>query len=144
EVRYNSLTDTKIPPGFETMAKDVNVPLTVITLDARGTLVKREEKRANPPQSQGQFTIPLPAEAVPIGHTWSFPYDVDVTVTGGTKKIKTRQRFTLQEVTNKVASILVETQILSPVNNPEIEAQLIQIESNGTIRFDLEAGRVIG
>ena len=42
-----------------------------------------------------------------------------------------------------VATISVESQILTPINDPAIEAQLIQRLSAGTIRFDIAAGRVL-
>ncbi len=37
----------------------------------------------------------------------------------------------------------VATQILTPIHDPAIEAQLIQRESSGTVRFDIEAGRIV-
>ncbi len=43
-----------------------------------------------------------------------------------------------------VATIHLATQILSPVHDPAIEAQLIQFESAGTVRFDIDAGRILG
>ena len=63
---------------------------------------------------------------------------------GTSKKIKARQRYELAAVENGVAKINVVTQILTPVNNPEIKTQLVQRESEGTIRFDIASGRVIG
>lgn len=144
EVRYNSLTDSEPPPGFEDVAKAVGVALAEITLDAQGNLVRREQLHGDSAPSLGPLTIPLPAEAVPVGHPWFLPNEVSVSLKSGqVKRIKTRQRFTLEEVADGVATVRVETQVLTPVNNPEIEVQLIQGKSNGTIHFDIEAGRVI-
>ena len=42
----------------------------------------------------------------------------------------------------RIAQIEVATQVLTPVNNPEIEAQLVQRQSSGTVRFDIAAGRI--
>jgi hypothetical protein len=42
-----------------------------------------------------------------------------------------------------VATIQVDSQVLSPVNDPAIEAQLIQRLSQGTVTFDLSRGRVL-
>jgi hypothetical protein len=43
-----------------------------------------------------------------------------------------------------VATISVETQILTPIHDPALEAQLIQCGSRGTVRFDVDAGQVLG
>lgn len=144
EVRYNSDTDKEPPEGFADVAKAVGVPLTIITLDDCGKILKRVDKRDSTNATPGAITIPLPVERVPLGHEWFLPADIQVNLPGGeVKKIKSRQRFRLDTVRDGVASIEVETQILSPVRDPYIEAQLIQGKTNGTIQFDLEAGRVI-
>lgn len=144
EIVYNSQTDVAPPIGFEDAAKNVGVPLAVITVDGQGTVLDRERKKSAPNDAESQIVIPLPAEAVPAGHVWSFPYDVQVNLRSGeARMIKTRQRFTLESVENGIASIRVETQVLTPVQDPEIEAQLIQRETKGTVRFDIAAGRII-
>jgi hypothetical protein len=144
EVRYNSQTDKEIPPGYEAAARAVGVPLTVVTMDARGKILKREEKQTQPDTQAPQIAIPLPTEPAPIGHDWTAPQEIEVLLTGGlTKKIRTQQKFTLEKVSDGRATIHVETQVLTPVNDAQIEAQLIQRLSNGSIEFDLEAGRVL-
>jgi hypothetical protein len=145
EVHYDSTKDQEIPPGFKDAAESVGVPLSIVTIDARGQVIKREDKRAGGGDAQGQITLPLPEEPIAVGHVWSYPYDIQVTVkTGEMKQIKTRQRFTLESVANNVASINVETQILSPVSDRAIEAQLVQRQLAGTVRFDIKAGRILG
>jgi hypothetical protein len=91
------------------------------------------------------MTIPLPGEAVPVGHRWSFPCDVELPLENGTvKKIKTLQTFQLEGVKTDVATIQVATKILTPLHDPTLEAKLIQREQQGTVRFDLAAGRILG
>jgi hypothetical protein len=144
EVVYNSQTDAAPPLGFEDAAKAVGVPLSIITLDAQGGVIDRQQKHATATDQHGQVTIPLPAEAVPVGHAWSFPYDVQIPLRSGqVKQIKTRQHFRLSEVRDGVATIEMETQVLSPVNDPEVEAQLIQRETRGRAKFDIAAGRIV-
>ncbi len=144
EVTYNSETDTEVPPGYEEAAAAVGTPLTVVTMDERGKILKRKEKREQPVSLSTQMTMPLPDHPVAIGESWSTPLDIDVILKdGSTKKMETRQKFTLQKVSNDVATIEVDTQILTPIHDPAIEAQLIQRMSQGAVRFDLAAGRVI-
>jgi len=145
EVRYNSLTDKEPPLGFEDAAKNVGVVLSVVTLDTTGEVVARENKQQQGTPNEGQITVPLSKEPVHVGDAWTAPYELPLTDKNGrVVQIKTRQRFKLEDVTGDIATISVETQILTPINDPGIEAQLVQRESNGKVRFDMVTGRVIG
>jgi hypothetical protein len=145
ETHYNSRTDKTPPVGFETVAKSIGVPLSTITLDPLGKIVKRQTAKPKPGgEHEGQITIPLPEEAVSVGHTWSFPYEIDVPTNAGTiKKVKSLQSFTLEEVKDGVATIRVATQILTPIHDPALEVQLVQREATGVVRFAIASGRVV-
>ncbi len=145
ETHYNSRTDKTPPVGFETVAKSIGVPLSTITLDPLGKIVKRQAARPKPGgEHEGQITIPFPEEAVPVGHTWSFPYEIDVPTHAGTiQKVKTLQSFTLEEVKDGVATIRVATQVLTPIHDPALEVQLVQREATGMVRFEIASGRVV-
>lgn len=155
ETRYNSETDAKPAAGFEDAAKSVGIVLTTVTLDAKGKVLHRKDSKPRPTggstekggalPGDGWMTLPLPDEAVPVGYTWSLPSDIEVPLEDGTvKKIKAIQQFTLVEVKTGVATIHVSTDILSPITDPAIEAQVVQHETAGKVRFDIDAGRVIG
>ncbi len=145
DVHYNSEKDALIPAEFEDVAKAVDVPLSTIVLDSRGHVVKRHEERAQPNATTGEMTVPLPEKAVAVNEVWSFPHDTSVRQKDGSnKQVKTRQDFTLTEVDNGIATIKVETVVLTPIRDPALEAQLIQHVTDGTVRFDIAAGRVIG
>jgi len=88
--------------------------------------------------------VPLPTERVAVGDVWNIPKDVPVMLKDKkVKQVKTRQRFKLESVNNGIATLQVESQILSPIHDPQLEAQLIQYDFNGIICFDLESGRII-
>ena len=147
EVRYNSLTDEAPPPGFESLAASIGVPISVVTINAQGQTLHRQQKpvQAAAQNSEGVMTIPLPDEAVPVGHRWSFPFEIELPLENGTvKKIKTLQTFQLEGVKTDVATIQVATKILTPLHDATLEAKLIQREQHGTVRFDLAAGRILG
>jgi len=146
ELTYNSKTDKEPPPGFEAVAKSVGVPLTQFLIDSSGNLLKRIDKRANPPADaqNTQVAVPLPSKPAALGESWNVPQDVTIALEDGdTKVIKTRQHYTLDSVSKGVATISVATQVLTPVNNPKIQSQLVQRMTQGTIRFDIDAGRVL-
>lgn len=146
EVRYNSRTDAEPPPGFGDVAQAVGVPLSRITLDARGKVLRREHvPRKGAQHGSGDLVLPLPEQPVAPGDQWSLPNDIDVTLpTGGTLKIKAVQRCTLEGVRTGVATIRVATCILTPVTDPAVQSQVMQYESSGTVRFDVDAGRILG
>jgi hypothetical protein len=145
EVRYNSQTDSEVPPGYEGVASAVGVPLTIVTMDNRGKILKRIEKREQPTSMSTQMTMPLADHPVAIGESWSSPMEIDVILKDGVtvKKIQTRQVFTLDKVIDNVATIMIDSQILTPIHDPAIEAQLIQRLSKGEARFDITAGRIL-
>jgi len=145
KAHYNSLSDDKPPACFQDVARSVGKTLAKVTMDTRGRILRREHTAAQVgPASEGQMTVPFPEEPIPVGHTWSFPSQIEVQLErGGIKKIRIRQDFTLVGVKTGVATIQVENHILTPINNPAIETKLIQQSSSGTIRFDIDAGRII-
>jgi len=146
EVTYNSRTDDEAPVGYESMAESVGVVLSVVTIDPWGKVISRkDQKQSTVTPNKGQITMPLPKDPVKVGETWSFPHDIVVPGNDGTvHKINARQKFTLASVKNGVASIEMVTVILTPVRDPAVEAQVIQQQSQGTVRFDIAAGRVLG
>ena len=142
---YNSNTDEQAPTGFETVADSVGKVLSLITLNNRGEVVGRKNKHnATTSPNEGQVTMTLPEEPVAVGETWSFPYEMVIPSNNGTVvKIKTQQKYSLERVKTGVATIRMATVILTPVHDPAIEAQLIQRQTEGSIRFDVDAGRLL-
>ncbi len=145
EVRYCSKTDKTAPVGFEDVAHAVGKTLSIITIDTRGKVLRRDRELESPfSQSKGQLTIPLPEKPIAVGQTWSEPHEVTVPLeTGGIKRVQTLQKYTLKSLKTGVATILVETQILTPISHPALEAKLIQQASRGRVRFDVDAGRIL-
>ena len=155
EMHFDSRTDKNPPPGFEDAARSVGVPLSVVKMDVRGKVLKRKDRKKNPQAAaassesaaanQNWITIPLPDEPVAIGHTWSLPQDIEVPLpSGAVKKIKAVQQFVLEDVKTGVATIRVSTDILTPITDPAVESQLVEREASGRVRFDIDAGRILG
>lgn len=144
EEHFDSRTGEKPGPGFGDVAKAVAVPLTIATLDGRGKVLKREEKQSQPNANKGQMTVELPEQAVSVGDSWDQPFEIDVSIPdAGMKRIKAQQHYTLESVASNLATIRVETQWLTPNRDAAMEAQLIQRDTSGTVRFDIAAGRVV-
>ncbi|MBI1901858.1 MAG: hypothetical protein HYS13_12200 [Planctomycetia bacterium] len=141
---YNSETDKDPPPGFEGAAKNVGVPLAKVLMDDKGAIVRRENVAPQPTDPSSQLTIQLPKDPVAVGEEWTEPHTITCQKKDRTlKEIKCVQRYKLEDVTGHVATIRVETAILTPINDPFIEAQLVQRETQGAVRFDIQRGRII-
>jgi len=81
---------------------------------------------------------------VKIGDTWKDRFQTDVTVEKTLKKDVTLQRtYKLEKVEGSIATIKLNTGLITPINDPQIEVQLIQRSPAGTIKFDLEQGRIV-
>lgn len=143
EVSYNSATDKTPPPGYEQVADSVGKVLAVVTMDCHGRVLGRESTQQQFNPGIGELTIPFPQQAIKVGTTWSIPDEVRVRLEDGTvKKIATRQLYRLESVETGVATISIQTQILTPVNDPKVQSQLVQRLQRGTLKFDLGAGRL--
>ena len=90
--------------------------------------------------------IPFPEKPIKIGDGWNVPRVVTVSLpidgVRTYKKIKVRQRYTLRSVKAGIATIAVRTEVITPVRDARIESQLIQKMIKGSMRFDLQKGRL--
>lgn len=145
EVRYNSTAGQDPPRGFEAIAQSLNVPLATVTMDARGQILKRQRHPVKAPvDTEPLMTILLPEGPVEPGATWTFPYEVELPLENGTLRVvKAAELYKLREVKTGIAVIEVSTKVLSPINDPRLEAKLIQREREGVVRFDIANGRLI-
>ena len=144
EIKFNSQTDDTAPSVFKKVAETVNKPLGTITINPRGQVTNRDNDTKNPQLGMGELTIPLPEEAIAIGSEWSVPREMRVKLEDGSQKtIKVRELYTLEKVSAGVATIRIESQPLTPVNDPAVESQLIQQLSKGQIKFDIDRGRML-
>jgi hypothetical protein len=141
---YDSQRDETPPPGYEDAARAVGVPLSVVRMTPHGEVLHREIKHQQAALDQeGPIVVRLPDKPVAIGATWDEPYDVTVQLqSGGTKSIQTRRHFKLADVQHGIATIDVAYQVLSPID-AHVESQLVQRLMTGTVRLDVDAGRIV-
>jgi hypothetical protein len=142
---YDSTSGEPPAPGFESAARAVGVPLVVVRMTPEGKITKREDKVAQTakPTEDAPITLELPDQPVAIGEKWSHTYDIVVKKHGGADmQIRTRRVCQLKQVKAGVAVIGVEYQILTPVD-AFIRSQLVERLTKGTVRFDVQRGRVV-
>jgi hypothetical protein len=144
EVRWSSAGTADPPPGYEAVRQSLGVPLVRMVVAPDGSVVERRELRPCPPSSTGDLVVvPLPEGPVKPGAEWTIPQEVVVEVPNGPRKaVRTRLRYRLESVSDGVAVIRVDTTVLTPVDDPRLEARLLERIWDGEIRFDIESGEV--
>ena len=122
----------------------VGVPITTVTIDPAGNIIDR---KSNVPQASfglGDIVMLLPPKPVKAGSRWYEPSELQVRMPDKKiKRFKIRKRYTLEKVLTGVATIKVKTEVLTPVDDASVQAQLVQQLTAGTIKFDVDAGRVM-
>lgn len=144
-VTWDSRDPQPPPPGYEHMPASLGVPLSRITIDEAGHVLGRRNLRPVPESSSGDLVVvPLPSEPATIGTEWEVPDEVVVEVPGGPRKlVRTRLRYRLEAVDDGIATIRVDTTVLTPVDDPQLQARLLERIWDGEILFDIERGRVL-
>jgi|694.fasta_scaffold20381_4 hypothetical protein len=146
EVRYSSKEASDEPPPiqFAGAADNVGKVVSTISIDARGMVVARSDTQNPPHLGMGDVTLPLPESPVAVGATWEIPREMRIPRKDGSSRLlKFRELFKLEKVSAGIATISVRSEPLSTISDPSEEAQVLQQLSNGTIRFDLDAGRMV-
>ena len=143
EIKYNSLTDKNPPLGYQYVADSIGKPLATLTITPAGKLMERRSDLPQMNTGLGDLAVPLPEGPVKAGDTWETPEDIRLKIDDVNLTIKVRQFYRLVLVQTGVATISVETQVLTPVRDPKILSQLVQRMQKGTIKFDIDAGRLL-
>jgi hypothetical protein len=145
EVRWRATGDAEPPPGYEAVRASLGKPLVRLVVEADGRVIERRELLPCPPPSTGDLVVvPLPQGRVEVGHEWTVPQELVVEAPGGLRKaVRTRIRYRLSAVADGIATIAVDTTVLTPVDEPQLEARLLERIWNGRIRFDVMAGRIV-
>jgi hypothetical protein len=145
-IEYNSRNPrAEIPEEYRQFAEWIGIPMATYQINSNGQVIDRQEVYRNVKFGVGDFTMPLPGRPVRIGQAWRVPSNIMVRHNDGTqRKIVTQIEYRLQSVDNGVATISYDTQVLTPVDDPRIESQLMQQMSKGVNLFDLNRGQMVG
>ncbi|MEC9091162.1 MAG: hypothetical protein VX438_00550 [Planctomycetota bacterium] len=143
-ISYDSKIDTRPHPRFEDVADTVGIELVSFKAKKTGELVYKKANYSDVDLGVGGIIVQFPQTPVSIGAKWYQPSVIKTPLpTGQIKKIKIRRAFELLEVKFDVAVISVNTQILTPVRDPEVEVQIMHQITKGQIRFDIKTGRIL-
>lgn len=145
EIRWDSRSDATPPAAFAVVSQQIGKKLATVTVNPQGEETGREDHAGSKASlGMGSLTLAFPAEPIAIGHSWIVPREVQTrTDDGEVKTIKINERYTLDKVKTGVATILVKSEPITPINEESVRAQVVQQLSNGVIRFDVDNGRML-
>lgn len=144
EIRYSSKSGDEPARQFQAAADSVGKVISTVTIDEQGMIVARSDENNPPNLGMGDITLPVPKKPIAVGATWEVPRELRIRREDNTfKAVRFRELFRLDKVSAGVATIAVRSEMLTPITEPQEEAQVLQQLSNGTIKFDVDAGRMI-
>ncbi|MFN0195309.1 MAG: DUF6263 family protein [Planctomycetaceae bacterium] len=162
---FDTADPDKRPTQFEHILKEVGKPQGRVRVDATGkvlemnvtagknataknSVIKNISKTESDKPEQEKLEsysllVPLPEKPVALGEKWIDYMEIKVQVNKLTRTIKVRRAYTLTKIEGNIAKIEFKTSILDDPQDPEVRVQLIQRTPSGSIRFDIENGKII-
>ncbi|WP_437185632.1 DUF6263 family protein [Planctomicrobium sp. SH668] len=150
---YNSLVDLdpKDQPVFEAMANLIGRPHLQIQMSTRGIvtafnpLTPGDQVPDNPGQVAFDVLLHLPEEAVKINDSWKEDFELRIPLADSTlrKTIKMQRRYTLKSVEGDLATIDIQTRVLSPLDSAAEEIHFLRRKPAGTVVLDLDKGILV-
>lgn len=142
--QYDSRADKEIPVLFSNLEGMIGVPLAHLTINPLGETKKKIALRSyGAAGEENRITVPLPDKPIAVGEHWDVDMPLELSQPDKTvKKVRARQRFTMESVKTGVARISFVSQILTPLE-PKEQAQIIDRYSSGRVVLDIDAGQLI-
>jgi len=156
-VEYDSSSDKAPPAALRRLAKSIGRPLSQVQVESNGDLISARsllpqgDARASASGSPGSqddadanFLVVFPDGPVQVGESWKDQIKVSVWVDRTlSKPVILRRTYTLQSVSGDLATIALRTSVLTLIQDPRLQSQLIQRKPRGTIVFDMKQGRIV-
>jgi|GEM_PF-2364958 hypothetical protein len=157
--RYNSQKSEKEEgsddalnqPVFLAMKALVGKPHLQLRVTPRGDvsafvpLVPGDQVPENPAQVAFDVLLRLPEEPIAIGGTWKEDFEISLPIPESSlrKPVKLQRHYTLKSVEGALATIELKTKVLTILDLPEEQMQLLRRRPSGTIVLDLERGLLV-
>ncbi len=149
-VEFDSREPGAAPPQFAHILDTIGRAVVALTVNPSGRmegaefLLGRETQPLSVEDRDAQILALLPSEPVRVGETWRERFDVPVKVEGSlTRNVRLQRTYRLTALDKGRATIDLETIILTPLQDPELESQLIQRTPSGVLVLDVEHGLVL-
>lgn len=142
EVRFNSRSDEIAPREYESVARQVQVPLALVTMDTRGKIIDKTYPTAGASPTVAELAIPLPPKPIKVGANWHWPEEITLRLESKRiQRVQLRHVYTLLAVDKNIATLGIRTEVLTPIDDPKIHGRLLDRLKKGSAKFDMESGR---
>jgi hypothetical protein len=130
----------------EQLQRYLTQPLVLMRVDSKGKVVEVKECKHGPAsrfESEPPFVLTLADEPVAPGQAWERTYNITLEPPQGTgEKFEAVQRYGCQSVAGGQAVVALTTAIKAMPSAPADQVPLLQLQPEGEIVFDFEAGRL--
>lgn len=152
-VSFDSSKDQTPPKEFERIAGTIGRPLARFQVTSNGRLTsvtmlatdvpKHLTEAAQKADPTMNFLVVLHENPVKVGEKWTEKSVAQVSVGSGLNQpVNLIRSYELTGVSGNIATISYRTSLLTPVTDPEILRQLLQLTPSGAIEFDIQQGRI--
>lgn len=143
-VFHTGMEPHEVPKMFRNVAHSLNKSAPKFKVPEVGAELDEDGREIVPEGGHPCFVLPLPETEVAVGDTWKVNMSVKARVAQGVMRdVRLLRTLKLESVADGIAEISTATSIATRVRDPATRAQLAQATPQGTIRFDIDAGRVV-
>lgn len=145
QIDYDSERDVVVPKEISAFGteKAVGVALETFDVNPLGVLSDKTKLVAEYQGREGDsnVVVPFPKEEVAVGDVWTIPYALHLKGTDKvTRPYHVVERFRLEKIDEKYATISFKTTLVSIVDDPVVEGELAERLFTGRALFDRELG----
>jgi hypothetical protein len=144
--------DVNLQPVFLAMGNLVRKPHLQVTMSPRGEvssitpLIEIKQMPSDPKQVASDVLLKLPEEPLAIGGSWKEDAVIQIPLQGSdrlTKAVKVQRRYTLKGVQNQLATIDMQSKVLTVLEDPEEQMQILRRTPQGSLLIDLRRGLLV-
>lgn len=108
-------------------------------------LVPGDQVPDNPGQVAFDVLLRLPDEPIAVGGTWKEDFEINLPIPESSlrKPVKVKRHYTLKSLEGSLATIELNTKVLTILDLPEEQMQLLRRRPSGTIVLDLDRGLLV-
>jgi len=148
-VLFDSANPDKCTPALkEQLTKFIGTPLAVLRVDGYGRVLEVKESKFGPAsrfEAEPPFGGVLPAALPQPGQGWDRAYQITLEPPQGTgDKVAAVQHYACKSVDAAALTAAVRTELTNAPAAPADQVPLLQMQPEGDIVYDLQAGRLRG
>lgn len=148
KAKFDSRTDQKPEEIFRPIASLIGKPHLRLTISPTGEVSNLEPllgEKEKPNELALGVLVQLPEEPIKVGGIWKEDLSVPIQMPDSPLQqvVRLQRRYFLISVKDDIATITIKTNVLTPLNNPELELQLIRRQPEGTMQIDLAQGLLL-